>query len=227
MKLETRIYALALRLYPIGFQQKHGQDMFKTYSDALNHAKEQHRTILFYIQTILDFIWSLIQAHLEVFSSNLPRIARVFMIASSFGIAISGLIQSLNIWLEQFIHFPITIRSGDVLESQVAVWWTLQQWNETLYSGLMLLTIAFVLSLGIIGINQLRYGKLEHRQTVSFPLVIGLAIVLTFYMATTTHTPLSLTLVSVIFSLEWAVLGISLWLKQPVFQLNTQSNPPG
>jgi hypothetical protein len=225
MKLETRIYALALRLYPMGFQQKHGQDMFKTYADALHHAKEQHRTILFHLETVLDFISSLIQAHLETFSSNLLRIARVFLIVSSFGIAFSGLIQTLNIWLEQFVHFPITISSGDVLEPRVAIWWTIQQWNETLYSGLMLLIIAFVLSLGIMGINQLRHGKLERHWNVSFPLIIGLVLVLTFYMVTITHTPLSLTLISAAFSLEWAVLGISLWLKQPIFQANTQRNP--
>jgi hypothetical protein len=226
MKLETRIYALALHLYPTHFRQKHGQDMFKTYSDALHHAKEQHRTLRFHTQSILDLIFSVLRSHLETLNSHSSRIAKVFLIVSSLGIALSGLIQTLSIWFEQFIHFPITIKSGDVLEPRVAIWWTIQQWNETLYSGLMLLIIALVLSLGIMGVNQLRHGKLERRWNVSFPMVMGLALVLTFYVITTTHTPLSLTVMSAIFSLEWAVLGIGLCFKRPTLQSNILSDLP-
>ena len=138
---------------------------------------------------------------------------RRLLIASSLGIGLLGLVQTLSMWSEQGIQFPITITSGQPLEPRVALWWTLQQWMPASSTMLWFMLAIFAigsLALGVIGIKHL---TLERPWAVSAPFVFALLTALTFAFILSSPALNSLNAIqaTALFSCGWIALAFSIW----------------
>ena len=214
MNLALRIYAWALRLYPRDFRDQHSQAMLETYTDALKDASLHKRLPAFHRHMTLDLISSLPAAHFQ--GANMDIWMRRLLIASSLVIGLIELVQTLSMWSEQPIKFPITISSGQPLEPRVALWWTLQQWTPLLMAAQLVGLAIFALGLFALGILSIRRVNLERRWTAAPPFII--ALILTLIVASTLsvrNTPNTLIQISftLMFALGWIALALSLRLK--------------
>ena len=213
MKLALRIYAWALRLYPRDFQQQHSQAMLETYKDALKDAVLHKRLPAFHGHMALDLISSLPAAHLQ--GANMTIWIRRLLIASSLGIGLLGLVQTLSMWSEQGIQFPITITSGQPLEPRVALWWTLQQWMPA--SSTMLWFMLAIFAIGLLALAGLgiKHLTLERPWAASAPFIFALltALVLAFILSGPALNALNAIQATALFSCGWIALAFSIWRK--------------
>ena len=211
MNLALRIYAWALRLYPRDFRDQHSQAMLETYTDALKDALLHKRLPAFHRHMTLDLISSLPAAHLQ--GANMDIWMRRLLIASGLVIGLIELVQTLSIWSEQPIKFPITISSG---QPRVALWWTLQQWTPLLMAVQLVGLAIFALGLLALGILSIRRVTLERRWAAAPPFIIALVLTLIVAGALLIGSPLdSLIKISftLMFALGWIALALSLRLK--------------
>ena len=214
MNLALRIYAWALRLYPRDFRDQHSQAMLETYTDALKDASLHKRLPAFHRHMTLDLISSLPAAHFQ--RAHMDIWMRRLLIASSLVIGLLALVQTLNVWSEQPIKYPITIYGGQPLEPRVALWWTLLRWTPLLGVVQLIGLAIFALGLFALGILSIRRVTLERRWKVAPPFIIALILTLIFAGAVSVRdTPDTLikTSFTLMFALGWIALALSLRLK--------------
>ena len=211
MKLALRIYMWALGLYPRDFKHQHSQAMLETYTDALRDASLHKRLPIFHCHMAFDLISSLPAAHLQ--GANMTIWIRRLLIASSLGIGLLGLVQTLSMWSQQGIQFPITIYGGQPLEPHVALWWTLQQWMPASNTMLwLMLTIFAVGSLALAGL-EIKRLTLERPWAASAPFIFALltALILAFILSGPALNALNAIQATALLSCGWIALAFSLW----------------